>query len=384
MSDPTAISGTVHWVGAGLSTGSGLVTLAGQADRLVLWARTPARADDVLDRLGVTGGVTVPAFTAEKLRAAVKPGDIVVSMVPAFMHAGLITLCRDAGAHFACTSYLSPEVEAAAAGASTVVLTEAGLDPGIDHLAAHLLVSRARAAVEGPATVRFTSYCGGLPAVPNDFRYQFSWAPAGVLTALLSPARYLEDGSVRVAPEPWKATRPRQLGDDTFETYPNRDSLPFVDQYRIPAQWCPETFVRGTARLPGWYDAWQPVFTELAGGDRARITALAEELAARYQMGADDRDRVVLAVNLEATGQDGTEWSGSYVLDLLGTAQETAMARCVSETVAVGVSEILAGRVGPGLHRAASQPEEAQRWLDALDQRGVSCAPTRTKEVVSS
>ena len=164
-------------------------------------------------------------------------------MLPAAQHAALLRLCLDRGAHFACTSYTSDELAAAdgpAREAGLVVLTEAGLDPGIDHVLAHDLVARARKAVgDGPATVAFTSYCGGVPAVPNDFRYRFSWAPRGVLSALQTPARAIEHGRVRDVARPWEATTAYALAGEPFEVYPNRDSLPFVTQYDLPVAWRP-------------------------------------------------------------------------------------------------------------------------------------------------
>ncbi|MEH0935366.1 saccharopine dehydrogenase family protein [Micromonospora psammae] len=376
MPDPIPASGTVHWVGAGLSTGSGLSLLAERAQRLLMWARTPARATTLLERLDLADHVPVRSLTPGALAPAVAPGDVVVSMLPAGEHPALIRLCREAGAHFACSSYASPEIEAAATGAPTVVLTEAGLDPGIDHLLAHLLVERGRQAVDGPATVRFTSYCGGLPAAPNSFRYRFSWAPAGVLAALLNSARYVEDGSVRNARRPWEETRPQRLGAEMFEVYPNRDSLPFIDQYHFPAHWSAETFVRGTVRLSGWHDAWQPVFKELLDSDQDRITTLAHELAARYPTTDVDRDRVVLSVQLDLSSRNGRSWHGGYLLDLIGTERESAMARCVSLPLAVGVTDILAGCLDPGLHRGAESANHARRWLATLDRYGVRCVTT--------
>ncbi len=95
-------------------------------------------------------------------------------MLPAPEHAPLLAECVRRGAHFACSSYVSPAVldqVPAAERAGVVVLTEAGLDPGIDHLFAHAVVAPVREAIgdETPASYTLTSYCGGVPAVPNDF-----------------------------------------------------------------------------------------------------------------------------------------------------------------------------------------------------------------------
>ncbi|MFD5739454.1 saccharopine dehydrogenase family protein [Streptomyces massasporeus] len=374
--EPAAASGTVHWIGAGLSTGSGLAALCDTAERVRLWHRTESRAADALGRLGLTGRAEPRAYTLPALAAELAPGDVVVSMLPAAEHAPLLAECVRRGAHFACSSYVSDAVlehVPAAGKAGLVVLTEAGLDPGIDHLFAHALVARAREAVgdDTPASYTLTSYCGGVPAVPNDFTYRFSWAPTGVLNALRSPARYIEDGAPTEAERPWEATRRHVIDGETFEVYPNRDSVPFVAQYMLPDAWTPRTFVRGTLRLEGWLRAWDAVFAELRAGDDDRIAALARELAAAYPTTDDDHDRVVLAVSLDVRAESGRTWAGGCLLDLVGDAEESAMARCVSRTLALGVRHILDGSLPPGLNRAAETAARSEQWLGELAREGV-------------
>ncbi|MCW7945871.1 saccharopine dehydrogenase [Streptomyces hygroscopicus] len=380
-------SGTVHWVGAGLSTGrTGLALLCARADRVVVWGRNAQRVAARMEALGLSGRVDVRALESAALASRLRLGDVVVSMLPAGEHPALLRLCRERGAHFACSSYVSDALVEAAAGAAdqgVVVLTEAGLDPGIDHLAAHLLVGRARAeAGDRAEAVSFTSYCGGLPAVPDDFRYRFSWAPLGVLTALRAPARHIEGGREVTTALPWQAARRHRIGAEMFEVYPNRDSLPFVGQYGLPAGWRLETFVRGTVRNEGWLRAWQPVFEVVRGGNADRIGRLADELAERHPMRAGDRDRIVLSVRLEVRAS-GRHWSGEYRLDLTGDATESAMARCVSLPLAHGVTRILSRAAAPGLHRAAEEASEADRWLTALAEYGVSLEFDGTPERVA-
>ncbi|NUO41682.1 MAG: saccharopine dehydrogenase, partial [Streptomyces sp.] len=179
------------------------------------------------------------------------------------------------------------------------------------------------------------------------------------------------DGAETTAARPWEATRPHLVDGETFEVYPNRDSVPFVEQYGMPPAWKPQTFVRGTLRLEGWLEAWGAVFEELKAGDDARIAALAQELAATYPTTDADRDRVVLAVSLDVAGPAGQAWSGSYLLDLTGDAEESAMARCVSRTLALGVRHILDGSLPPGLNRAAETAARSEEWLRELALEGM-------------
>ncbi|MEU6256026.1 saccharopine dehydrogenase family protein [Streptomyces sp. NPDC047043] len=384
MSDlPIRPTGTVHWVGTGLSTGRSGLELLGEAAEVVLWGRTRERADARLAALAPRTPVRTRGLDRDDLAATLRPGDVLVSMLPAGHHPGLLRTAIDAGAHFACTSYTTPEIEELAKEAwarGLVVLTEAGLDPGIDHLMTHLLVARAREVVGDRADrVSLTSYCGGIPAEPNEFRYRFSWAPLGVLTALTAPARYVRDGQVCEVQRPWEDTEELALDGEVFEVYPNRDSVGFIEQYGFPEGWSTDAFVRGTLRPQGWRAAWKSVFDTVAAGDRDRLAALADELAERYPTTDTDRDRVVLTVGLEAEG-DGRHWAGRYRLDVTGDDTDTAMARCVSVTAALGIERVLAGALPPGLHRAAADIREAGKWLEGLARSGLTCTLQTTDQ----
>lgn len=129
--------------------------------------------------------------------------------------------------------------------------------------------------------------------------------------------------------------------------------------------------MRGTLRLNGWLRAWDAVFEELKDGDDARIAALAGELAAAHPTTDADRDRVVLAVSLDVHGASGQSWSGSYLLDLVGDEEESAMARCVSRPLALGVRHILDGSLPAGLNRAAETAARSEEWLRELALEGV-------------
>jgi hypothetical protein len=375
MTDLITPSGRVHWIGTGMSTGSGLALVC-EGTSTVLWGRTVQKAEDCLAKLGLVGRAETRAFDANSLASELTAGDVLVSMLPAGEHPALVGLALEHGAHFVCSSYVSPGITAQADAArkrGLVILTEIGLDPGIDHLLCHELVRKAMAVTgDQPATVRFTSYCGSNPAEPNDFRYRFSWAPRGVLTALLNPARLVDQGAVTSVLRPWEAVTSQLVGGETFEVYPNRDSVPFIETYGFPASWQLETFVRGTLRLEGWRNAWKSVFTELVDGTEERITELAAELATSYPTTSSDHDRVVMSVKLEVRTAAGELWSGEYTLDTLGDEKESATPRLVSIPLACGILDVVAGRVAPGLHQATDDPESVRQWLDFLSIHGIS------------
>jgi hypothetical protein len=384
MAELTTPTGRVHWVGTGMSTGSGLALVCEGADTF-LWGRTEAKAEACLARLSLEGAAATRAYTPQALAATLAPGDVVVSMLPVTEHPSLVRLTLRHGAHFVCSSYVSPQIRAYADEAlrqGSVLLTEIGLDPGIDHLLAHELVRRARQITgDRPATAHFTSYCGSNPAVPNDFRYRFSWAPRGVLTALLTPARIIDGGAVTEVARPWEAVTSQVVGGETFEVYPNRDSVPFVESYAFPETWNLRTFVRGTMRLDGWSNAWKPVFAELPDATDTRISELAGELAAKYPTTSADHDRVMMSVKLRVQPDVGEFWSGEYVLDAVGDERENATPRLVSVPLACGILDVTAGRVAPGLHQAANRPRTVARWLEFLCCQGINTTYHENKEV---
>jgi len=379
MPETLRSTGHVHWLGAGLSSGSGLARLSRGARAVTLWNRNPEKAAALAERLGLSGRVEISAFTREGLRARLAPGDAVVCLLPVAMHPQILSLALDAGAHYVSTSYVSPEVTELAPAMRArglACLVESGLDPGIDHLLAHRLVAAAKAALgEGPAEVDFRSHCGGVPVEPTPFRYKFSWAPAGVLLALAAPATWVEQGAVRQVPEPWEATRVHTLGGERFEAYPNRDSLPFIAQYGLPPDWQVRGFVRGTLRLEGWKAAWRDVFATVRQGDRGRIATLAESLSREHSYRPGEPDRVVMSVTLTARRAGPIAWQGGYALDLVGDARESAMARSVSQTAAIAALDVVAGRSQPGLARAVQHAEDVDRWLAELAVAGIAPAP---------
>jgi saccharopine dehydrogenase (NADP+, L-glutamate forming) len=257
-------------------------------------------------------------------------------------------------------------------------VNEMGLDPGIDHLFTHLLVDRYRQSDRCHTEDRlyFRSYCGGFPKYANDFRYKFSWSPLGTLLALKSPARWVEGGVERETEKPWQALRQLAVAgqDETFQAYPNRDSVPFIAQYEFDPAWQIEEFIRGTLRLDGWAEAWESIFEEVDAVNPATaatdLEALAVALGDKYSYEPGEPDRVVLSVELEAKRNDNSTWFGSCLIDACGDERGQAMARLVSLPVSLAVDAILAGDFAPGVHAATDQPRVISDWLSTLEELG--------------
>jgi saccharopine dehydrogenase-like NADP-dependent oxidoreductase len=365
---------TIHWCGTGLSSIPGLRRLIEAGHPVTVWNRTveKARAE--------VGDLTqdIRAYSREVLADALKPGDIAVSMLPADQHVGIAKTCLEKGAHFASSSYIAPEMRALDQDfreAGLVSINEVGLDPGIDHLMAHDLVARYRAskAYDPENVLSFTSYCGGVPKMPNAFRYKFSWAPAGVLKALRSPSRSLRHFTELRVARPWDAisTYDAPLPQhETFEVYPNRDSYPFMEEYRFEPYWKVRDFVRGTIRLNGWADAWAPIFREIEGLEGkpqsevdAVLNARAAELLKENSYGEGEPDRVVLFVSLKAEKAGRPVFHETWAMDAWGDVRGTSMARLVSVPVSLAVEAVMAREIPAGVHGAPHDPRLLARWL---------------------
>ncbi|MBT54295.1 MAG: saccharopine dehydrogenase [Mameliella sp.] len=361
---------TIHWCGTGLSAVPGLRRLIENGHPVTVWNRTEAKAREAV------GDLTddIHAFDRDALAAVLKPGDVIVSMLPGDWHVPLAELALDKGAQFVSSSYISPEMralDARAKQADARLINEVGLDPGIDHLMAHWLVAdyRASDAFDADNALSFTSYCGGVPKIPNAFRYKFSWAPVGVLKALKSPSRSIRHFSELNVDRPWDALSRYDAplpNTESFEVYPNRDSLPFMADYGFEDAWKVKNFVRGTLRLNGWAEAWKDIFAEAGTATDARLQEIADKLLAENAYDADEPDRVVLCVALEAE-KDGTPvYHKTYVMDAWGDARSSAMARLVSIPVSLAVEAVLDRAVPAGVSAAPSDPKLVAGWLDQV------------------
>jgi saccharopine dehydrogenase-like NADP-dependent oxidoreductase len=367
---------TIHWCGTGLSAVPGLRRLIEAGHDVTVWNRSLDKAQ------AAVGDLTnrIRAFDFDMLSSEVQEGDIAVSMLPGDWHVPIAEMCINKGAHFVSSSYIAPEMRALHAKAllrGVAVVNEIGLDPGIDHLMAHHLMAdyRASPAFDPQNDLSFLSYCGGIPKNPNPFRYKFSWSPLGVLKALRSPSRSIRDYSELNVARPWDAitsyTAPLPA-PETFEVYPNRDSLPFLDDYGFEASWRVKEFVRGTLRLNGWSEAWSGVFAEIetleGEAGEARLKEMSDQFWRENAYDEDEPDRVVLCVDFKAERGGTPVWHKTFVMDAWGDARGTAMARLVSIPVSMAVEAVANREIPAGVSAAPSDPKLVARMLSEVDR----------------
>lgn len=191
----------------------------------------------------------------------VKKADLVISMLPPAFHTMAAALCLQEKKHFFTASYVSAELKALSEQAKQqglLFMMECGLDPGIDHMSAILLIDSLKQ--KGAEITSFESFTGGLihPAYANPpWNYKVSWNPRNVVLAGQgSPAQYKEAGEVKLLPYQQLFTQPSSWKiseSDIYEGYPNRDSLSYQSLYKLEQA---KTFIRGTLRYPGYSEGW--------------------------------------------------------------------------------------------------------------------------------
>ncbi|NXH01301.1 AASS protein, partial [Loxia leucoptera] len=193
----------------------------------------------------------------EKLSSLVKNHDLVISLLPYSAHPFVAKKCIDNKVNLVTASYLTPamkELQESVEAAGITVVSEMGLDPGLDHMLAMECIDKAKEV--GATVISYTSFCGGLPAPEhsdNPLRYKFSWSPQGVLLNTVQSATYLKDGEIINIP-PGGALLDSVTPMDFFpglnlEGFPNRDSTKYAEPYGIQTA---RTLLRGTLRYKGY------------------------------------------------------------------------------------------------------------------------------------
>ncbi|MBS3793541.1 MAG: saccharopine dehydrogenase NADP-binding domain-containing protein [Candidatus Thorarchaeota archaeon] len=244
-------------LGAGLVAKPYVDYLCGHGYNVVVASRTKAKAEKLVSTYDNAEASQFNIKTDhELLETMVSSADLVCSLLPYTFHVQAAKVAIEYETPFCTTSYISDEMWALdedAKEASIILLNECGVDPGIDHMSAKRIIDEIH--TRGGEIESFTSYTGGLPAPDdndNPFGYKLSWSPRGVLLAGTNDAHFLRDGEQVEIPASELFGNCEEMeipGLGTFEGYPNRDSISYIDIYSIPET---KTMIRGTLRYPGW------------------------------------------------------------------------------------------------------------------------------------
>ncbi len=407
--------------------------------KVTVASRTVSKAVKLIDEHPDGKALPLNVTDEAELEKLVSSHDLTISLVPYTHHVKIANMCIKHKKNMVTTSYVSKpmaELDKAAKDAGILILNEIGLDPGIDHMSAMRIIDDVKS--KGGKIVSFRSYCGGLPAPEandNPFGYKFSWSPRGVVMAGSNNGRYLENGKEVFVPgeELFTHYHHREIeGVGKLEAYPNRDSVPYIDTYRIQET---ETMYRGTFRNIGWCDTLKAIadlgyldeeerpdakgktygeFTAiLVGGSSDNIkeataeflnisadsdvierlewlglfsdTPLSEQSNCALDFLADimlekmpyregERDMIVLFHDFIAQHADGKKQNiTSTLVDFGIPGGDSAMSRTVSLPAAVAARLILEGKISlKGVH-IPNVPEVYNPTLDELETMNIKC-----------
>lgn len=215
----------------------------------------------------------------------IKESQLVISMLPAHMHLGIVKDAIHEKVHVITPSYVTEEIRslnAVAQNNDVLILNEMGLDPGIDHMSAKKIIDEIED--NGGKLTGFESFTGGLVAPESDdnpWNYKFTWNPRNVVLAGQGgAAKFIQEGKYKYIPynKLFRRTEIIEIeGYGKFEGYANRDSLRYRSVYglnEIP------TMYRGTLRKIGFCRAWN-VFVQLGLTDDSYVIEGSENMTNR-------------------------------------------------------------------------------------------------------
>ena len=331
---------TILILGAGRSASSlihYLITHADQQEWRITVADKDAASAARLVHEGptVATGIALDATDGEARSAAIARHDLVISMLPAFMHMDVLKDCMRLKKHVITPSYVPDALwamDAELKAAGLIVLNEMGLDPGIDHMSAMRILDRIRR--EGGRMEAFESYCGGLVAPESDdnpWGYKFSWNPRNVILAGQGgSAKYIRDGVTKYIPYHklfQQTVRIAVPGLGSFDGYANRDSLKYRKAYGIEEI---PTLVRGTLRKAGYCAAWD-TFVQLGCTDDGFAMELTADATWNDYLDAflphhsslDTRANLANYLGLDPAGEvmQKLDWLGLFGQERIGVAR---------------------------------------------------------------
>jgi len=255
---------TILVLGAGMVSRPMIRYLLDQPEYHVIMAsRTVSKAEQMIDGHPQGEAVSLDVNDDKKVENLVSKADVVVSLLPYTYHVKVAEMCIRYKKQMITTSYVSDAMRALdnkAKTAGILILSECGLDPGIDHMSAMRIIHTIEHN-RGKVT-SFKSTTGALPsheANNNPFGYKFSWSPRGVLLASRNAAKWLENGKeVSIPGEQLFENYCLQdiKGTGAFENYPNRNSLPYKEIYGLKDA---KTVYRGTFRMTGWCETLRAI-----------------------------------------------------------------------------------------------------------------------------
>lgn len=243
------------------------------------------------------------------------------------------------------------------------ILTEFGMDPGID------LILGAKALSELDQAEEFYSYGAGFPALEaanNPLKYKFSWSIIGVMRSYLRPARIISKGKVvTIAAQEMFASKNMHILNvkdigAPLECYPNGNSEVYAELFNIKDTI--KEMRRYSCRWPGHCAFWEIMAkcgflndNALKIGNTMVSPAefTASLLGSQKQFHFADNEQDIALIRIDVRGKSKGKKS-RIVYQLIDRRDPatgfTAMQRTVGFTMSLGAQLILEGKLNkPGL-----------------------------------
>ncbi|MFH1529707.1 MAG: saccharopine dehydrogenase C-terminal domain-containing protein [Pseudomonadota bacterium] len=275
--------------------------------------------------------------------AEIERSALVVNMLPSTFHHLVAWDCVSHGRDMLSVSYreqTTRDLDLDAKRQGILLLSEMGLDPGIDHMSAMALIRRVQAA--GGRIDAFRSYGSGIPAPNqphNPLRYVLTWDPRNVVMAGQAGAQYLDDGDIKIVPfhHVFLHTWPCEVqGVGTLEAYANRDALSYMQSFGLEHV---QTMIRGTLRYPGWSETWNQIvhlglpnetlcIPELARRSYAEVV---EMFLPTDMRGGSIEQRTAHYLQISPTGRimENLRWLGLFSEEPIGCRGDTSCAMMI-------------------------------------------------------
>ena len=313
--------------------------------------------------------VEIDADDEDSVSSLLEGSEVVIDLLPSSYAMPIVNLAIERGVNLVDTGYLVDpatlsdsgtkeilkQVSEKAKKANVTILSQCGMDPGID------LLMCGEAVREMDEVYELISYGSGFPEVDaanNPLKYKISWNFDGVLRSYKRAGRYLKDGQIReyadtemFSPEHTYTVDMQPFG--RLETFPNGDALAYAEELGITDS--VKSIGRFVFRWPGhtefWYKLAQLRFLDekpIQVGDvwvspRAFLHALLER-----QLQYSPKERDIVFIHIEVKGiKNGKQKHLVYQLFDKRDLQTglMAMQRTVGFTASIGAQMILRGDI---------------------------------------
>ncbi|HUI57005.1 MAG TPA: saccharopine dehydrogenase family protein [Bryobacteraceae bacterium] len=345
-------------------------------------------------------GVPLDVSDEASVERLMREADVVVEALPAVLVLRIGQLAAQCGVSLVSSMfYLNPEgldegavaavkqeicdLDRVAEEKGITILTEFGMDPGLD------LVMAKKAVSELDEVHEFHTYGAGLPAPNargNPLQYKFSWSPIGVMRAYKRQSTMVSGGkSVDVAAD--AIFEPRYLHTidvpeigAPMECFPNGDAVHYAELLGIRASL--KESGRYTGRLPGHCAFWntmvksgfldeQPVLVGDALVSPREFTTALLASQEQFQFGEGEQDLSFIRVDARGVRAGMKKRVLYQLIDLRDLKTGfTSMQRLVGFTMSLGARLILSGKLQkPGVLTGLDVPYESV--LPALEKHGI-------------